>query len=149
MVIDTDVLIWYMKGNEKAYKIIEKSKNFFISVVTYIELVQGMRNKNELNNLRRALHVWNSKILYISEEISVKAMFFVEQHFLSHSMQLADALIGAQAGILLGNRPHELVRMEAALHEGLSFPAPAEGNGPGRGFVAVPGIHHPESIDIH
>jgi len=25
MVIDTDVLIWYMKGNEKAYKIIEKS----------------------------------------------------------------------------------------------------------------------------
>ena len=95
MFIDTDVLIWYMKGNEKAYKAIENSKNFFISVVTYMELVQGMRNKNELNNLRRALHVWNSKIIYISEEISVKAMFFVEQHYLSHSIQLADALIGA------------------------------------------------------
>ena len=97
MVIDTDVLIWYMKGNEKAYKTIENSKNFFISVITYMELVQGMRNKNELNNLRNALHVWNSKILYISEEISVKAMFFVEQHYLSHSIQLADALIGATA----------------------------------------------------
>lgn len=97
MVIDTDVLIWYMKGNEKAYKAIDNSKNFFISVVTYMELVQGMRNKNELNNLRRALHVWNSRILYISEEISVKAMFFVEQHYLSHSIQLADALIGATA----------------------------------------------------
>ena len=95
MFIDTDVIIWYMKGNEKAYKAIENSKNFFISVVTYMELVQGMRNKNELNNLRRALHVWNSKIIYISEEISVKAMFFVEQHYLSHSIQLADALIGA------------------------------------------------------
>ncbi len=34
MIIDTDVLIWYMKGNEKAYKAIETSKNFFISVVT-------------------------------------------------------------------------------------------------------------------
>ncbi|MBW2194810.1 MAG: type II toxin-antitoxin system VapC family toxin [Deltaproteobacteria bacterium] len=111
MVIDTDVLIWYMKGNEKAYKAIENSKNFYISVVTYMELVQGMRNKNELNNLRRALHVWNSKILYISEEISVKAMFFVEQHYLSHSIQLADALIGATAisyglPILTGNDKH-------------------------------------------
>ena len=111
MVIDTDVLIWYMKGNEKAYKVIENSMSFFISVVTYMELVQGMRNKNELNNLRRALHNWNSKILYISEEISVKAMFFVEQHYLSHSIQLADALIGATAiayglPILTGNDKH-------------------------------------------
>ncbi len=111
MVIDTDVLIWYMKGNEKAYKIIENSEHFFISVVTYMELVQGMRNKNELNNLRSALHAWNTKVLYISEEISVKAMFFVEQHYLSHSMQLADALIGATAishglPILTGNDKH-------------------------------------------
>lgn len=111
MIIDTDVLIWYMKGNKKAYKIVENSKNFFISVVTYIELVQGMRNKNELDKLRRALHNWNSKILYISEEISVKAMFFVEQHYLSHSIQLADALIGATTiayglPILTGNDKH-------------------------------------------
>ena len=108
MVIDTDVLVWYMKGNERAYKIIGDSKNFFISVVTYIELVQGMRNKNELNHLRRALHAWGTKILYISEEISIKAMFFVEQHYLSHSIQMADALIGATAishgfPILTGN----------------------------------------------
>ncbi len=111
MVIDTDVLVWYMKGNEKAFEAIENSKNFFISVVTYMELVQGMRNKNELNHLRKALHVWNSKILYISEEISAKAMFFVEQHYLSHSIQLADALIGATAiayglPILTGNDKH-------------------------------------------
>jgi len=97
MIIDTDVLIWYMKGNEKAYEIIEKSNTFFISVVTYIELVRGMRNKKELNNLRKALRGWNSQILYISEEVSAKAMFYVEQHFLSHSIQLADALIGATA----------------------------------------------------
>ena len=111
MVIDTDVLIWYMKGNQKAYKTIEDSKNFYISVVTYMELVQGMRDKNELNKLRRALHVWKAQILYISEEISIKAMFFVEQHYLSHSIQLADALIGATAishglPILTGNDKH-------------------------------------------
>src|SRR3972149_11964309 len=97
MIIDTDVLIWYMRGNEKAYEIIENSNTFFISVVTYIELVQGMRNKEELNNLREAFHGWNAQILYLSDEISAKAMFYVEQHFLSHSIQLADALIGATA----------------------------------------------------
>jgi predicted nucleic acid-binding protein len=97
MIIDTDVLIWYMRGNDKALRLIENSENFFISVVTYMELVQGMRNKNELNSLRQALHSWNAKILYISEEISAKAMFVVEQYFLSHSLHLADALIGATA----------------------------------------------------
>jgi len=97
MLIDTDVLIWYMRGNEKAYQAVENSNNFFISIVTYMELVQGLRNKKELNHLRKALYRWNAQILYISEEISAKAMFYVEQHFLSHSMQLADALIGATA----------------------------------------------------
>ena len=97
MIIDTDVLIWYMKGNEKAYEVIERSNTLFISVVTYMELVQGMRNKIELINLRKALLGWNAQILYITEEISAKAMFYVEQHYLSHFLQLADALIGATA----------------------------------------------------
>ena len=111
MIIDTDVLIWYMRGNERAYQFIEKLQTFNISVITYMELVQGMRNKNELNSLRKALHVWNTKILYISEEISAKAMFLVEQHYLSHSVQLADALIGATAihyglPLVTGNDKH-------------------------------------------
>lgn len=111
VMVDTDVLIWYMKGNEKAYKAVEQLNPFFISVVTYIELVQGMRDKNELLYLRRALKEWNTKIIYISEEISIKAMFLVEQHYLSHSLQLADALIGATAisngiPILTGNDKH-------------------------------------------
>ena len=111
LLIDTDVLIWYMRGNESAYKAIEDNLLFSISVVTYIELVQGMRNKDELNCLRKTLKDWETKILYISEEISAKAMFYVEQHYLSHSLQLVDALIGATAvsyglPILTGNDKH-------------------------------------------
>ncbi len=111
MIIDTDVLIWYLKGNNNAYQIIEDTQGFYISVVTYMELVQGMRNKKELTTLRRALHIWNTQMLYITEEVSIKAMFFVEQHFLSHSLQIADALIGATAHvhalpILTGNDKH-------------------------------------------
>jgi len=97
MLIDTDVLIWYFRGNERARKVIDAEKNFSLSAVTYIELVQGMRNKRELNLFRKSLHCWNAKIIYISEEISAKAMFYVEQHFLSHSLQLADALVASTA----------------------------------------------------
>ena len=64
MLVDTDVLIWYMRGNEKAYKTIEGLNNFHISVVTYIELVQGMRNRQELTELRRAIRDWNCKMLF-------------------------------------------------------------------------------------
>ncbi|RUM36065.1 MAG: VapC toxin family PIN domain ribonuclease [Desulfobulbus sp.] len=111
LLVDTDVLIWYLRGNKKAFKTIENLERLNISVVTYMELVQGMRNKKELNSLRQALQAWNSKILYISEEISAKAMFAVEQHFLSHAMQLADALIGSTAvahglSLLTGNDKH-------------------------------------------
>ena len=97
IMIDSDVLIWYMRGNPKAYNAIEGQNGFFISVVTYMELVQGMQNKRELTLLRKTMRNWNAKILYINEDISTKAMFFVEQHFLSHSIVLADALIGATA----------------------------------------------------
>lgn len=111
MLIDTDVLIWYLRGSKKACNVIESEKTFFLSVVTYIELVQGMRNKNELNCFRKSLRNWNTRVLYKSEEISGKAMFYVEQHFLSHSLQLSDALIGAKAvayglPILTGNDKH-------------------------------------------
>jgi len=120
LIVDTDVLVWYLRGNEKAFKVIEDLEGFFVSVVAYMELVQGMRNQKELNSLRQALHGWNAKILYITEEISAKAMFAVEQHFLSHSLQLADALIGATAiahglPLLTGNDKHYKIMKEIQL----------------------------------
>lgn len=120
MLVDTDVLIWYLKGNNNARQEIEALSGFFISVVTYIELVKGMRNKQELIALRRALRFWNAKVLYISEDISAKALFYVEHHYLSHSMQLADALISATAvanglDIFTGNVKHYQVLKDISI----------------------------------
>jgi len=121
MIMDTDVLIWYMRGNENARKVIDNTVRFSISVITYMELVQGMRNKKELNSLRKALHAWGTDILYVSEDISAKAMFYVEQHFLSHSLQIADALIGSTAvtygmPILTGNYKHYKVMKDVQIN---------------------------------
>ena len=117
MLIDTDVLIWYMRGNENAFEIIENQNGFFMSVITYMELVQGMRNKIELNALRSSMRDWSAKMLYIDENISTKAMFYVEQHYLSHTLQIADALIGATAvvnglALLTGNDKHYKILRE-------------------------------------
>jgi predicted nucleic acid-binding protein len=110
-LIDTDVIIWYMRGNPRAANTLRKLDRFAISAVTYMELLQGMRNKEEARLLRSALRVWNTPILAISEEISGKAVAYVEQYFLSHSLRLADALIGATATInglplMTGNQKH-------------------------------------------
>jgi predicted nucleic acid-binding protein len=94
-LLDTDVIIWYLRGNKNAYNLIHSLNVFAISAVTYMELVQGMRDKTELRQLKRTLKQWNVKTIYMNEEISALALFYVEEYFLSHSMQLADALIGA------------------------------------------------------
>jgi len=96
-LVDTDVLIWYLRGNENAYKLIHSLGDFCISSITYMELVQGMRNKDELRTLQKTLKQWNVKTLFVSEEISAKALFYVEEYFLSHSLELADALIASTA----------------------------------------------------
>jgi len=116
MLVDTDVIIWHMRGSEKARRVLDRG-DFSISVITYMELVQGMRNKQELQSLRRALRGWQAKVLYLSEEISGKALIYVEKHFLSHSLRLADALIAATAitcdqPLLTGNDKHYRVLKE-------------------------------------
>jgi predicted nucleic acid-binding protein len=72
-----------------------------ISAVTYIELVQGCRNKQELARIKKGLAMCNTEVLPITEAISDKAMQLIEQYALSHSLQLGDALIAATA---LGHR---------------------------------------------
>ena len=120
MLIDTDVLIWYLRGHEKARRTIEKAGRFSLSVVTYMELVQGMSDKKELARFRRSMRAWDAKVVYIDHEISAKAMIYVEEHFLSHSLQLADALVAAtavQCGIplLTANAKHYRVIRELDL----------------------------------
>ncbi len=99
MIIDTDVLIWYSKEQQDAIDLMHSLDKFNISVVTYIEIIQGVRNKKELNSFKKALGVLKAHVIQIDEIISTKAMFFIEKYTLSHSMELADALIGATAVI--------------------------------------------------
>ena len=95
MILDTDVIIWYLRGNEAAKGIIEKSLPFSISVITYMELIQGMRNAEETRLFQRQMQKWNVDIIQIDKEISSRAMFYIQEYARSHSMMLADAFMAA------------------------------------------------------
>lgn len=111
MIVDSDVLIWASRGNEKAVSLLDQLQEFSVSAVTYMELLQEMRNKSELAAFKKALRIWNVRVVPINETISYHAMFFVERYCLSHSLFLADALIAATAEycgeeLLTGNSKH-------------------------------------------
>lgn len=97
MLIDTDVLIWAFRGNEKAADYLDDHPGFTISVVTYMELIQGVRNRAEAQLIRKTLRFWEARIEQIDENISSRAAFLVEEYALSHNMALADALIASSA----------------------------------------------------
>ena len=48
VLIDSDVLIWLMRGNAKAVALIQQTPDWTISAVSYMVLVQGCRDKAEL-----------------------------------------------------------------------------------------------------
>lgn len=95
MILDTDILIWFLRGNERAAEAVEDSMPFSISIVTYMELLQGMRNKQETAKMKKAFKTMDVSIIPISEGSSLRAAQYVEDYALSDSMELADALIAA------------------------------------------------------
>ena len=55
MLIDTDVLIWMTRGHAGAASRLQALTPWRISVVTYIELAQGCRDKQELAHVKKGL----------------------------------------------------------------------------------------------
>jgi predicted nucleic acid-binding protein len=95
MIVDTDVFIWYLRGRREAADFLDAVAPVRLSAVTYMELVQGMRNAVELRSLRNTLTRDRWEVVPITETISTRAMTYIEEHFLSGSLQMADALIAA------------------------------------------------------
>lgn len=97
VLIDSDVLIRFMRGHLKAVVALETAGDWYISAVSYMELIQGCRNKAELRAVQKALRSADDGVLPVTQGISDLACALVEKYGLSHSVHLADALIAATA----------------------------------------------------
>lgn len=98
ILVDTDVLIEYLRDNEKIVKLFlevyKREKRLCFSPVTRAEIVAGLRRGEETvtANLFGLM-----ECLKIDDGIGHKAGEYLKAFHASHSTEIADALIAATA----------------------------------------------------
>ena len=111
MIFDTDVMIWAFRGNAKALDAIDEATERAISAVTYMELLQGVRNKREMLFMKRFLSTLGFSLLPVTTNISSRAVAIMETTALKSDLGVCDAFIFAAAldtgdTLLSGNAKH-------------------------------------------
>ena len=111
MIFDTDVMIWAFRGNRRALKAIDDAAERAISSVTYMELLQGVRNKDEMREMKKFLSRLSFATISVTANISNRAMTIMEETALRSDLGVCDALIFATACetgdvLLSGNKKH-------------------------------------------
>ncbi len=97
MIFDTDILIWVQRGNEKAAKLIEKAEGRHLSIQSYMELLQGAKNKTHHKYVKDFISEFEFSVLPFTENIGHRALIYVEEYALSSNMRAGDAIIAATA----------------------------------------------------
>ena len=97
MLVDSDVLIWHLRGLPQATQWLDRLPRLIISTVTYLEVLQGMRNRAEMLALQKSLTRRNTQRLALTPAISERATTLMEVWTLSHGLGMGDALIAATA----------------------------------------------------
>lgn len=97
MLFDTDVVIWVLRGNVKAARVIDAEPDRSMSIVTYMELVQGARSRQELRQIKGFLSDAGFQVLPLSDGIGHRASIYIEEYGLGAALGVADALIAATA----------------------------------------------------
>ena len=94
-LVDTDVLIDYLRGVPAAVESLLALGEVSVSVVSVAELFAGFRGGKEQADIGRLLA--ECQVLPVTEDLAREAGLFKKKYFASHSVQLPDAMIAATA----------------------------------------------------
>lgn len=97
MLVDTDVLIWHLRGLPRATQRLDRLPRLTISAITWLELLHGMRSRAELQAVQKSLALRNTEQLPVTPAITIRAVSLMENLSLSHGLGMGDALIAATA----------------------------------------------------
>jgi predicted nucleic acid-binding protein len=99
MIFDTDVLIWYFRGNKKAMELISgvSYRDRKVSSLCIMELVQGCRDRQELREVKDFIRVNIATVIPPDEHISERAIALLEGHASADGLRTIDALVAATA----------------------------------------------------
>jgi len=95
ILLDTNILIEILKGNQETISIIEQHDTVFISEVSAMELYYGALDKKELMKLKKFTDIF--ELLHIDSIISKTASSLIYEYAKSHNLNIPDALIAATA----------------------------------------------------
>ena len=96
IVLDTNILIEILKGNQLIIKKLEESDFiFYISSITVMELYYGAFNKKELLKLQKFVSLFN--ILNLNSEVSKISTKLIFTYAKSHNLTIPDSLIASCA----------------------------------------------------
>jgi predicted nucleic acid-binding protein len=94
LLIDTDVLIEYLRDYPAAVSYVEvQQERFLLSVVTVAELYAGVREGEERARLEQFLRAF--EIIPLALRLAVQGGLYRRDYSTSHNVGLADALIAA------------------------------------------------------
>ena len=94
-LVDTDILVDYVRENEDAAAYLESLKEWSYSVVTAMELFAGARNNKEIRALEKFLR--NYQEAPLSREIGNRGRTIMKGYAKSHGLDPLDAMIAATA----------------------------------------------------
>ncbi|MDZ7806228.1 MAG: type II toxin-antitoxin system VapC family toxin [Gracilimonas sp.] len=96
MIVDSNILIDFLKGKPEASEFISQFDPIITSVVVVSELYSGIISKKELRELTAFIEQ-SVKQIPISEEIAKEAGLLRMRYGKSHGLRLPDAFIAATA----------------------------------------------------
>lgn len=94
-LLDSNVIIDFLRGEERAVHFIVSMQTPTISVVTVGEVYQGALNSKELERTKDIID--DFKVLHITEKVSKEAAGLVEKYHLASGLFFLDGLIVATA----------------------------------------------------
>jgi len=95
VILDTNILIEILKGNENTISKVQSFKEISISSITVMELYYGALNKTELKKIEKFIALF--KVIEIDENISKTSTELIKTYTKSHSLDIPDSLIASTA----------------------------------------------------
>ena len=93
VILDTNILIEILKGNQKTIQIVKQFDRLFISAITVMEIYFGALNKQELKKLKQFVSSFD--VISLNENISNIATNLIYKYIKSHTLDIPDALIAS------------------------------------------------------
>jgi len=97
VMCDTNIFIHWFNSDKQTINKLEQIglDRIAVSVVTVMELIEGVDNKEQLQQLKKKIKHYT--IVDFSTEVSLLALKLVENYKLSQNIQIPDAIIAATA----------------------------------------------------